>query len=182
MLRKKRFRLSVGLILIIIFMDANTKIQALPTLLPVEYVDIDRFMGKWYVIAAIPTIIEKNIYNAVEIYKKSKDGTIATTFTFKKGGFDGEEKTYKPKGFIKDKNSNAIWGMQFIWPIQADYRIIYLDTDYKTTIIGRNKRDYLWLMSRQARISEPAYNKLMDVVKNAGYDPNLVQKIPQRWP
>ena len=45
MLRKKRFRLSVGLILIIIFMDANTKIQALPTLLPVEYVDIDRFMG-----------------------------------------------------------------------------------------------------------------------------------------
>lgn len=182
MLRKKRFKLSLGLILIIFFMDANTKIQALPALEPVEYVDVDRFMGKWYVIAAIPTIIEKNIYNAVEIYKKSKDGTIATTFTFRKGSFDGEEKTYRPKGFIEDKNSNAIWGMQFIWPIKADYRIIYLDTDYKTTIIGRNKRDYLWLMSRQAHISEPTYNKLLDAVKNAGYDPNLVQKIPQRWP
>tara|TARA_B100000029_G_scaffold514828_1_gene619193 strand:- start:1737 stop:2285 length:549 start_codon:yes stop_codon:yes gene_type:complete len=182
MVRKKQFTLSLGLIFFIIFMNANTKIQASPTLDPVEYVDIDRFMGKWYVIAAIPTIIEKNIYNAIEVYRKSKDGTIATTFTFRKGGFDGEEKIYTPKGFIKDKNSNAIWGMQFIWPIKADYRIIYLDPNYETTIIGRNKRDYLWFMSRQAHIPESTYNKLLNVAKNSGYDLNLIKKIPQRWP
>ena len=31
----------------------------------VDYVDLKRYMGDWYVIANIPTIIEKNATNAV---------------------------------------------------------------------------------------------------------------------
>ena len=37
-----------------------------PELKPVEYVDLDRFMGDWYVIANIPTFLEKGAHNAVE--------------------------------------------------------------------------------------------------------------------
>jgi len=48
----------------------------------VEYVDIDKFMGDWYVIANIPTFIEKEASNAIESYKLDKEGNIATTFTF----------------------------------------------------------------------------------------------------
>ena len=32
----------------------------------VDYVDIERFMGDWYVIANIPTFIEKGATNAIE--------------------------------------------------------------------------------------------------------------------
>ena len=35
---------------------------------PVEYVDLDKFMGDWYVIANIPTWIEKGAHNALEQY------------------------------------------------------------------------------------------------------------------
>ena len=48
----------------------------------VDYVDIERFMGDWYVIANIPTFIEKEATNAIESYRLDKDGNIATTFTF----------------------------------------------------------------------------------------------------
>jgi apolipoprotein D and lipocalin family protein len=99
-----------------------------PEMETVDYVDLERFMGKWYVIANIPTFIEKEAYNAVETYSLNEDGTVATNFTFRKGGFDGEEKEYNPKGFVKDRQSNALWGMQFIWPIKADYRIVYPTT------------------------------------------------------
>ena len=61
-----------------------------PPLETVDYVDLDRFMGDWYVIANIPTFLEKNAYNAVESYELDSDGTIATTFVFRKGGFDGK--------------------------------------------------------------------------------------------
>lgn len=52
---------------------------------------------------------------------------MATTFTFRQGGFDGERKVYTPTGFVRDRESNAVWGMQFIWPFKADFRIVYLD-------------------------------------------------------
>jgi apolipoprotein D and lipocalin family protein len=44
-------------------------------------VDLERFMGDWYVIANIPTFIEKNAHNAMESYRLAEDGTVATTFS-----------------------------------------------------------------------------------------------------
>lgn len=146
----------------------------------VDYVDIERFMGDWYVIANIPTFIDKGAFNAVENYRLADDGTIPTTFTFRDGGFEGELKTYNPKGFIKSE-SNAIWGMQFLWPIKADYRIIYIDEGYSVTVIGRNKRDYVWIMAREPQISEQEYTAILKMLNSAGYDLAEIQKVPQQW-
>jgi len=55
----------------------------------VEQVDINQFMGKWYVIANIPTFLEKGAHNAVESYTLDSDATIATTFTLRDKSFDG---------------------------------------------------------------------------------------------
>ncbi len=146
----------------------------------VDRVDIDRFMGDWYVIANIPTAIEKGAHNAIESYRLDDDGSIATTFTFRKDSFTGELKTYKPRGFVSDE-SNAIWGMQFIWPIKADYRIIYLDDDYSVTVIGRNARDYVWIMAREPEISSPQYQDILSLLESVGYDVGAVQQVPQKW-
>lgn len=145
-----------------------------------ESVDIDRFMGDWYVIANIPTFIEKGAHNAVESYQHNADGTIATTFTFREDSFDGEEKQYHPKGFVSDE-SNAIWGMQFIWPIKADYRIVYLNEDYTQTIVGREKRDYVWIMARTPTMTDTDYQALLKLLKQEGYDISSIQKVPQQW-
>ena len=94
----------------------------MPPMKTVTQLDLKRFMGDWFVIAAIPTFIEKNAYNAVESYRLSADGVVDTTFTFREGGFEGPLKRYTPKGYVKDA-AGAVWGMQFIWPIQAEYRV-----------------------------------------------------------
>ena len=137
-----------------------------PEMETVDYVDLERFMGDWYVIANIPTFLEKGAHNAVETYAMNDDGTIATTFTFRDGAFDGKEKQYNPKGFVRDTGSNALWGMRFIWPIKADYRIVHLDKDYSQTIIGRQKRDFVWIMAREPNISESDYEMLLGVVES----------------
>ena len=150
--------------------------QTLAPIHTVPYVDLNRFMGDWYVIANIPTFIEKDAHNAVESYRLAEDGTIATTFTFNKGGFDGPLKTYNPRGFIRDKESNAVWGMQFIWPFKAEYRIIVLSEDYATTVIGRTKRDYVWIMARKPVISDGEYALILNFLTEQGYDISKVQK------
>jgi apolipoprotein D and lipocalin family protein len=147
----------------------------------VEHVDLERFMGDWYVIANIPTFVEKGAHNAVESYRLDDDGTIATTFTFRKDAFDGKLKTYRPRGFVVDTQSNALWDMQFVWPFKGDYRVIYLDEDYTTTIIGREKRDYVWLMARTPGLSADEYERAVAAIGAAGYDTALLQRVPQRW-
>lgn len=158
--------------------SACASVEVLPT---VAHVDLDRFMGSWYVIANIPTFMETDAYNAVETYRLRADGSIDTTFTFREDGFDGELKTYTPRGFVRNTDTNAEWGMQFIWPIKADYRVIYLDPDYLTTIVGRNKRDYVWIMARQPSIDPAELDTMLRIVHDAGYDTAKIRMVPQRW-
>jgi len=148
----------------------------------VDYVDIDRFMGDWYVVANIPTFLEEGAHNAVESYQKNEDGTIATTFTFRAGSFDGDLKEYKPTGYIEDSTTNALWGMQFIWPVKADYRVMYLSDDYTQTVIGRNKRDYVWVMARSPQIPDQDMAQLTKIIATQGYDTSKLRRVPQQWP
>lgn len=143
-------------------------------------VNLDRFMGRWYVIANIPTFIEKGAHNAIESYEMNEDGTIATTFTFHADDYDGKLKTYTPVGFVSD-NDNSLWGMQFIWPFRAEFIIAYLDENYQHTIIARNARDYVWIMARTPEIDDSTYQGLINFTAEMGYDSSLVRKVPQRW-
>lgn len=151
-----------------------------PPIATVPSVDLPRFMGDWYVIAAIPTSLETKAYNAVENYKLNADGTIATTFTYNKGSFNGELKSYHPTGFVVPDTGNAIWGMQFIWPVKFEYRIAYLDNAYSKVIIARSARDYVWIMARTPTISEAEYTELCNVVVSLGYDISKLRKVPQQ--
>lgn len=166
-----------GLISVFLFYSMLVGCQTMIPIHTVESVDLKRFMGDWYVIASIPTFIEKDAYNAVESYRLDPDGTIATTFRFNKGGPDGPLKEYKPKGFVRHA-SNAVWGMQFIWPIKAEYRIIYLTEDYTQTVIGRTKRDYVWIMARKPSIPDEDYRHILDFLTEQGYGLENLKSVP----
>jgi len=157
----------------------SASLQPLKT---VDNVDIKRFMGPWYVIACIPTFIETDAYNGVETYRLDPDGSIDTVFIFNNGGFDGPPKRYNPRGFIVDTVNNSTWGMQFIWPIKSEFLITHLNGDYSQTVIGRNKRDYVWIMARTPKISEADYLRLVKELEGQGYDISKLRKVPQRWP
>ena len=81
---------------------------------------------------------------------------------------------------MRDQQSKAEWGMQFIWPIKADYRIVYLNEDYSQVIIGREARDYVWLMARTPMIDDADYERLVQEVARLGYDVTKLQKVPQQ--
>lgn len=159
-------------------LSACASYKALPA---PEYVDLDRFMGNWYVIASIPTPFERNIVNATEKYERLSERKIQTTFSYKKGDIDGKTKSMRPVGFVSDDPSNAVWKMQFFWPLKSDYRIVYLDDEYQSTIIGRMKRDYVWILARTPEISDAHYTSLVEKIEQLGYDMSKLSKVPQNW-
>jgi apolipoprotein D and lipocalin family protein len=69
-------------------------------------IDLERFMGDWYVIGFIPISLpffsEADAHNGVESYRLADDGTIETTYTFRDGAFDGPERRFTPKGWVHD--------------------------------------------------------------------------------
>lgn len=168
-------------ILIAALLLASCRGEQHPPLALAQDVDLERFMGDWYVIANIPTFIEKGAHNAVESYRLADDGSIETTFTFRADAFDGKEKRYTPRGFVREGSGNAVWGMQFVWPVKADYRIVYLAPDYSASVIAREKRDYAWIMARTPSISEAQYRQLAGLLAAQGYDISKLRKVPQKW-
>ena len=150
-----------------------------PSIPPVAAVDLSRFMGDWYVIAHIPSRQERDAYDAVESYRLDKDGKIRTTYTQRKGGFDAPVDKMEPVGTVVEGTHNAVWGMQFVWPIKAEYVIVDLAPDYSRTIIGRSKRDYVWLMARTPTLPKEQLEAAIARIQALGYDKTKLRMVPQ---
>lgn len=143
-------------------------------------VDIPRFMGRWHVIAHIPAYLEREAFNATETYVFEPPNVVRTTFRFNQAAFAGPVKTYHPTGFVDFASGGGLWGMQFIWPVRAEFRIVHVSPDYSQTIIGRTARDYVWIMARSPVISDTDYQALLERVRAAGYDLSALRRVPQQ--
>jgi len=154
-----------------------------PYLKTVEFVNMDAFVGKWYVIASRPTMFEKNAYNATETYSLNKEsGKIDVDFRYKKGSFTGPEKTIPQKAFIHNKQTNAHWKISLWWlPFKLDYLVIDMDKLYQWTVIGVPNQKYLWIMSRKPEMNEDLLSKILMQIKLKGYDTSHVNRVPQKW-
>jgi len=167
-------------ILCLLFLTACSSHQKKP-IDPVSEIELESFMGDWYVLAHIPALIEKNAYNAIESYNFNKEKQeIETTFTFNQSDYNGPQKIYKPKGYVIPGTNNAVWGMQFIWPIKAQYIIAYIDEGYENTIVARDKRDYLWFMSRKSDLSTEKKQWIFKKTEELGYDKDMLRFVPHR--
>ncbi len=148
----------------------------------VESVDLQRFMGDWHVIGFIPIFAEADAHNGIETYALNADGSIATTYRYRGGGFNAPLTVNTPKGFVESGTNNALWAMQFIWPFKAEYRIVYLKPDYSVSIVARNKRDYVWLLAREPQMDDASFEQYRKKIAAMGYDPAEFVRQPQQWP
>ncbi len=159
---------------------AGCQTRTYPPLQRAQSVDIPRFMGPWYVIGCIPSLIERHEYDAVESYSLDPQGRIHTVFTYRDGSFEAPIRRMTPVGFVTPGTRGTVWGMRFIWPIKADYRVMFVKPDYSQTVIGREKRDYAWIMARSPTMPDSDYQALSALLSSQGYDIHLLRKVPQR--
>lgn len=140
-------------------------------------VDVERFMGKWYVHGYTPTFLDKNAYDATESYEMREDGKIQTTYQFRKGGHDGKWKTMRPVGWVFDKESGAEWRMRFFGVFTSPYYILYVNSDYTETVIGVPGKDMGWIMSRSPEMSDRDYERLLYELARRDYELDEMQRV-----
>ena len=152
----------------------------MPPLRTVPYVDIPRFMGRWYVIGNISNYFEKEAFGSVEIYTLRPDGKIDVEFTFNRKSFDGEPRRMTQLGWVHDTKTNAEWRVRPLWPLSLAYLIIDLADDYSWSVVGYPNRKLIWIMAREKTLPEETYRAIVERAVAQGYDPALIQKVPQR--
>lgn len=168
----------LGLLLSALAACATAK-PALPA--PVS-LDLQRFMGDWYVIGFIPLFPERHAHNGVESYRLSAAGEIEVAYRFRNGRFNAPLKTYRPSATVVKHTANTQWKMQFLWPFNADFRVAYVSDDYSVSIVARAARDYVWLMAREPTLPEARYQALLTRIAAMGYDMAAFKRQPQQWP
>lgn len=174
---KKFILICISVILLI----AACKKDNMEPLKTVDYVDLERFMGDWYVIAIIPNFIEKNAVNGIESYRTlNKDG-VKIDYRFRIKSPEGRLKHLQPKAWIYDRETNAEWRVQFLWPFKAAYLIIDLAEDYSYTVVGEPSRKFVWIMARNPELDDDVYNSILERLDHQGYDIAKIKKMPQIW-
>ena len=143
------------------------------TLEVVSYVELKKYLGKWYEIARLPARFQEGCTETTATYSLANDGSITVLNECIK---NGKVKQAKGKAKVVDKTSNAKLKVTFFWPFYGDYWILHLGTEYHYAVVGTPNRKYLWILSRTPQMDETLFAQLLDFVTSKGFDiTNLIK-------
>ncbi|MDD5572033.1 MAG: lipocalin family protein, partial [Bacteroidales bacterium] len=81
----------------------------------VDKIDLQKYLGKWYEIAAFPQRFEKGCNCTTAEYELSPKGFIKVINSCRMNSINGNLNRIEGKAFI-DKKNNAKLKVQFFWP------------------------------------------------------------------
>ncbi len=136
----------------------------------VDHVDLERYLGTWYEIAAIPQRSQKGCVGVTATYSLLPDGKIRVINSCREETLDGKLRDIEGKAWVLDKKTNAKLEVQFGGRFSGDYWIIALDADYQWAVVGHPSRNFLWILCRKPHMEQALYADLIDRIGNKGYD------------
>lgn len=147
-----------------------------------DNLEVERFMGEWYVIENIPTALERGAVNAIEEYTLKDNGDIETHFRYRKWWSWGFPVHMYPKGWVKNDADDARWVMTFFnLPYEFAYLILDVGENYEWSVVGGPTPDMLWIMSREPTLSSSVVQEARRVAAEQGYDISKLKQVPQIW-
>jgi len=137
------------------------------TLEVVAQVDIQKYLGKWYEVARLPTPFQEGCTETTATYSLLPNGKVTVLNECIK---KGRPKKAKGTAKVVDKTTGAKLKVTFFWPFYADYWIIKLAENYEYAVVGTPNRKYLWILCRTPQMREMLLLELVEFAKSMGFD------------
>ena len=152
----------------------------------VPSVDLSRYAGEWFEIARFPNRFQTKCAGEVRAqYRRRDDGRIDVVNSCRTA--NGEDAVALGVARVVDTKSSAqlkvrfapamLSFLPFVW---GDYWIIGLADDYRWAVVGSPDRNYLWVLSRSASMSEAVYGEAIATAKANGFDTARLERTRQR--
>lgn len=144
----------------------------------VKELDLEKYSGTWYEIAAFPQRFQKGCHCTTATYTMTNKNYIIVENRCKKNGVDGKESYIKGKAFLSGPDQAKL-KVQFFWPFKGKYWIIDLADDYSFAVVGHPNREYLWILSRTPQLKDKIYDEIVSRLKEKNFDVSKLRKTVQ---
>jgi apolipoprotein D and lipocalin family protein len=136
---------------------------------PVEGVQVEKYLGRWYEIARLDHSFERGMSNVTAEYSQREDGGIKVL----NRGYLSKNKQWKSaegKAYFIDKNTTGHLKVSFFGPFYGSYVIFKLDKiNYQYAYVTSYSKDYLWLLARTPTVSEAVKEDFIKTAKMNGF-------------
>lgn len=142
----------------------------------VEQVDVARYCGTWYEIAAIPGKRQRNCTKTKAEYTLSGTGPVTVRNScIRKGRTVSVTATATPV----QGSGNAHLKVRFFRLISADYLVIDLAGDYSWAVVSNGSGSALWILSRTPYMNQREYDSILGRLQERGIDSSRLVKTVQ---
>ncbi|MEY4751794.1 MAG: hypothetical protein RIQ60_4008 [Pseudomonadota bacterium] len=150
----------------------------------VAAMDVPRFMGRWYEIALLPNVFQRQCTSDTRAdYRLLPGGQVEVINSCRKA--DGELiqalGQARQLGAATSPRLEVRFAPQWLsllpW-VWGDYWVIDLDVDYQLAAVGSPSRQFLWILSRQPEVDARAYDALIARVAALGFDVSALRRTP----
>lgn len=136
---------------------------------PVQNFEADRYLGSWYEIARLDHSFERGMSQVTAEYSLREDGGIKV---INRGYSDKTGKWKQAEGkayFVNDRDQGHL-KVSFFGPFYGSYAVFELDQEnYQYAFVAGNSTEYLWLLSRTAKIDEEIKQKFISKSRELGF-------------
>ncbi len=144
---------------------------------PVTGFDIQRYLGEWHEVAAIPTSFQRQcIFDTRAVYGMAGEDprvTVDNSCRTAEGEVD------RSRGLARFRDDPTVGHLEVtfvtilgrpFWLASGDYVVIGLDADYRWAAVGHPSRDYAWVLARDPDVEPALLGEIETIYAAAGYD------------
>lgn len=143
-------------------------------------IDLERYMGRWYVIAETPFLTERDYVGNYDEWTLRRDGKIDDKYLGRRYGFDQPVTGSDLVARVMPGTGNAKWRVELIWPFEVVIATAYVDPEYRYTIRCMVDANMIWILSRTPEMDEATYADMLARVRRMGADVGSIRRVPQR--
>ncbi|MYT73459.1 hypothetical protein GTY60_27830 [Streptomyces sp. SID8367] len=157
-------------------------VESEPT--PVSRVDVQRYLGQWYQVAAVPAVYEAQCHkNSKARYSLSATGTVSVKNSCSSyfGLTSSVRGDAKPLDATNARLNVSFLGVNghFAHGKDANYIVIGLDRDYQWAVVTDSERRSGFVLSRTPQLDAAQTEATRAALQAADVDPCSVKYTPQ---
>ncbi|AHY57637.1 lipocalin family protein [Stenotrophomonas rhizophila] len=142
-------------------------------------IDLQKFMGTWYVIGRVPNPIERGHVASVNEFSLRGDQKVSITYRYR-NGFSEPLQELTVRASVDEESGNHNWRTWFYKIVPTHTRVLEVAPDYSWAMLGYPGREMAWIFARQPDMDKELYKELATRLRDEyGVNTDKLKRVPQ---
>ncbi|MET0794149.1 MAG: lipocalin family protein [Polyangiaceae bacterium] len=136
--------------------------------LDVAQVDLERMQGKWFEVASLPRLTQKDCTGTTADYQLRSQTELLVINECHEGNLSGPVRRFAARAVASDPEVPGKLSLNFGYAY-GDYWVIDVGEHYEYLVVGHPTRDYLWILSRERTLPRATLDGVLERAQQKGF-------------